>query len=220
MVHVLYDFARGPMVWAAFIIFIGGTLIKLARLYAISTQKDKVIYNHWSLSWALRSIVHFLLPLNRSVANRPVFSALAYVFHIFLLAAPLFALAHAELLWQSWGISWPYLNETLVDYMTVIVIVTGVALLVRRLIDPTVKLLTTPADLLLLVATILPFLTGFLAYHQWGGAYEWMVLLHIVSAEVVLILIPFTKLSHFALFFVTRGIIGMEFGVRRATKAW
>jgi nitrate reductase gamma subunit len=220
MLDVLYDFVRGPLVWAAFIIFIGGTLVKLIRLYLLSRQKDKVIYNHFGLSWALRSIVHFLLPLNRSVANRPIFSALAYAFHIFLLAAPILALAHAELIWQSWAINWPSLNETLIDYMAVIVILTGVALFVRRLIDPTVKLLTTPTDLALLVATIMPFLTGFLAYHQWALPYNVMVLVHILSAELVLILIPFTKLSHFALFFVTRGIIGMEFGVRRATKAW
>jgi len=220
MVQVWYDLARGPLAWAAFIIFIGGTLYKLVRLYLLSRQKDKVVYNHWSLSWGLRSILHFLLPLNRSVTNRPIFSALAYVFHIFLLVVPIFLLAHAVLWWESWGISLPYLNETITDYMTVVVIVTGLLLLVRRFVDPTVRLLTTPTDLGLLIATLASFITGFLAYHQWLLNYDTMLLLHLLSAETVLILIPFTKLSHFVLFFVTRGIIGMEFGARRATKAW
>jgi nitrate reductase gamma subunit len=219
MLQVWYDLARGPLVWVAFIVFTVGMLIKLIRLYTLSREKDKVVYNHLSLGWAARAVFHFLLPLNRSVANRPVFAATAYIFHIFLIIAPLFALAHAELIWQSWGINWPYLNETLIDYMTVIVILTGVLLLVRRFVDPTVKLLTTPMDIILLIATIAPFATAFLAYHQWGP-YNLMVVLHILSAEVVLVLIPFTKLSHFALFFVTRGLIGSEFGGRRATRAW
>jgi nitrate reductase gamma subunit len=123
-------------------------------------------------------------------------------------------------LWyQSWGISLPYLNDTLIDIMAIIVVLTGIGLMVRRFTDPTVKLLTGPVDIFLLAATIMPFLTGILAYHQLGP-YSFMVLLHLLSAELVLVLIPFTKLSHFATFFITRSIIGMEFGVRRATKAW
>ena len=219
MLNVLYDFARGPLVWAAFIIFIGGTVVKLARLYLLSRKKDAVVYNHLSLSWALKSILHFLLPLNRSVANRPLFSVVAYVFHICLLAAPIFAMSHAELLWESWGINWPYLNDTLIDIMAIIVILTGLGLIIRRIIDPTVRLLTTPTDMALILVTMAPFITGVLAYHQ-IGPYQPLVLLHLLSGELMLVLIPFTKLSHFALFFVTRSIIGMEFGARRATKAW
>ncbi len=219
MLQVWYDLARGPLLWVAFIIFIGGMLVKLLRLYALSRQKDKVVYNHLSISWALRAIFHFLLPLNRSVANRPVFSAVAYIFHIFLIAVPLLVMAHAELWFESWGINWPHLDDAFIDIMAVIVIISGLALLVRRFIDPTVRLLTTPADIGLLLATVAPFLTGFLAYHQWGP-YNLMIALHLLSAELVLALIPFTKLSHFALFFVTRGLIGSEFGGRRATKAW
>lgn len=219
MLQVWYDIARGPLLWAAFIIFFGGMLFKLVRLFALSRQKDMVIYNHLSLPWALRAIGHFLLPLNRSVANRPIFSAIAYVFHICLIAVPLLVMAHAELWWESWGISWPYLNDALIDIMTVIVILTGLALLVRRFIDPTVRLLTTPADIGLVLATIAPFATGFLAYHQFGP-YNLMIALHLLSAELVLAIIPFTKLSHFATFFLTRGIIGSEFGGRRATRAW
>ncbi|MFH0810483.1 MAG: nitrate reductase [Pseudomonadota bacterium] len=220
MLQALYGYARGPLAWAAFGLFIGGIILKLMRLYALSLKKDQVIYDHLSISWALRSIVAYLLPLNRSVASKPIFSAIAYMFHICLIAAPLLVMAHAELMYESWGVSLPYIKDAVVDVMAVVVMLTGLALLVRRFIDPTVRLLTTPTDIALLLATIAPFATGFLAYHQLLLPYDLAIVLHLLSAELVLALIPFTKLSHFALFFVTRGLIGSEFGGRRATRAW
>jgi hypothetical protein len=39
-------------------------------------------------------------------------------------------------------------------------------------------------------------------------------LIHMLSGELMLILIPFTKLSHFVLFFFSRGATAIEFGRR------
>jgi len=41
-----------------------------------------------------------------------------------------------------------------------------------------------------------------------------MMLIHILSGELMLLLIPFTKLSHFVLFFLSRGATAIEFGRR------
>jgi hypothetical protein len=38
---------------------------------------------------------------------------------------------------------------------------------------------------------------------------------HIISGHIVLIAIPFTKLSHFLLFFMTRAQLGMDYGIKR-----
>jgi nitrate reductase gamma subunit len=43
---------------------------------------------------------------------------------------------------------------------------------------------------------------------------ENMTLIHMLCGELMLILIPFTKLSHFILFFFSRGATGIEFGRR------
>jgi hypothetical protein len=47
-----------------------------------------------------------------------------------------------------------------------------------------------------------------------------MVILHMLSGELMLILIPFTKLSHMVFFFLSRAHIGSEFGERRGTVTW
>jgi nitrate reductase gamma subunit len=105
------------------------------------------------------------------------------------------------------------------DILTVILIGCTIFLIVRRLVRPEVRILTTLWDYTLLVLTTLPFVTGFLAYHQ-RGSYEVMLLLHVFFAEVLLIIIPFSKLGHIILFFFTRAFIGIEMGGRRGARPW
>jgi hypothetical protein len=40
-----------------------------------------------------------------------------------------------------------------------------------------------------------------------------------ICGELMLVVIPFTKLSHFLMFFVSRAVTGMEFG-RRDAPSW
>ncbi len=42
-----------------------------------------------------------------------------------------------------------------------------------------------------------------------------MVIAHIIAGEIWLIAIPFTKLSHFLTFFLSRIQIGMDYGIKR-----
>lgn len=216
----MYSFLAGPALWAAFIIFFGGLIIRVAHLYHLSRKKDPVFYNHASFSWGLKSILHWLLPWgSASMRQQPVFSLVAFIFHITLLAVPLFLNAH-NILWdESWGISLWSLPDALSDVMTVILLISIIFLVIRRLVRSEVRILTETWDFVLLGLIALPFLTGFLAYHQ-AGPYELLMILHLVTAEIILILIPFTKLAHMILFFFTRAFIGFEMGGRRGARSW
>ena len=79
--------------------------------------------------------------------------------------------------------------------------------------------MTTAWDYTLLLLTGIPFVTGFLAYHQVGD-YKTLLILHILFAEILLIVIPFSKLAHIILFFFSRAFIGFEFGGRRGARTW
>ncbi|MGD9217629.1 MAG: hypothetical protein PVJ84_22650, partial [Desulfobacteraceae bacterium] len=89
-----------------------------------------------------------------------------------------------------------------------------VSILLRRIALPQVRILTKPYDLLVLAIAMAPFLTGFLAHMQVGNYNLWLIL-HILSGEIMLVAIPFTKLSHFLLFFLSRAQLGMDFGIKR-----
>jgi len=216
----MYTFLAGPALWATFIIFFGGLIIRVAHLYHLSRKKDHVFYNHASFSWGLKSILHWLLPWgSASMRQQPVFSLMAFIFHITLLAVPLFLDAH-NILWdESWGISLWSLPDALSDVMTVLLLFSIVFLVIRRIVRSEVRILTETWDFVLLGLIALPFATGFLAYHQ-AGPYELLMILHLLTAELILILIPFTKLAHMILFFFTRAFIGFEMGGRRGARSW
>ena len=216
----IYEFLTGPVLWFTFIFFTGGLLIRTAFLFRLSRKKDRVIYNHVNMDWGLRSIFHWLIPFaNASMRQQPIFSLAAFIFHLALIAVPLFLSAHILLWEEAFGVTLWSIPNGLADALTLIFIVAALFLIVRRCVRPEVRILSSAWDYALLVITMLPFITGFLAYHQWGP-YEVMMILHILCSLVLLILIPITKLAHMILFFFTRAFIGFEMGGRRGAKSW
>ncbi len=215
-----YDFLTGPGVWVSLSVFIGGLIVRTVYLFGISLERDRVFYNHMDLKWGLRSIFHWLLPFGSvSLRKQPLFAAAFFVFNVCLLAVPLFLLAHNTLLHEALGVALPSLPDSVSDILTIAFLASGLILLIRRLVKPEVRILTTAWDYFLLVLTCLPFITGFFAYHQ-VGPYSTMLIAHLLCAEVLLMLIPFTKLAHIVFFFLSRAFIGFEMGTRRATRTW
>jgi nitrate reductase gamma subunit len=216
----LYDFLSGPALWAAFIVFVVGLIVRTAYLFGLSKERDRVFYNHVDLRWALRSIIHWLVPLGSvSLRAQPLFSIAFFVFHICLFGVPLFLFAH-NMLWQeAFGIRIPSMPDFWADILTVVFLLSAVFLLVRRLVRPEVRILTTAWDYFLILLTSAPFVTGFLAYHQ-IGPYKPILILHILLAEILLVVIPFSKLGHIILFFPSRAFIGFEMGTRRGVRTW
>lgn len=218
--HHLYTFLTGPALWLTFTIFFGGLIVRVAYLYGLSRERDRVLYNHASLQWALRSIAQWLIPWgSASMRSQPVFTLVFFVFHICLLAVPVFLLAHNTLWDEAFGVSPWSMPEKVADVLTMVLMATVVFLPLRRITKPEVRILTSPWDYTLLLLTLMPFLTGFLAYHQWGP-YQAMLILHILFSEILLIIIPFSKLGHMVLFFFSRSFIGFEMGGRRGARSW
>ena len=214
----LYELLRGPLLWVAFGVFFGGMVVRVVLFFQLSRQKDKPIYRFFSWKWLWLSIFHWIIPLNETAKKNPVVTLVGFVFHICLIVTPLFLLAHGVLWYESWEIGWWSLPESVADYMTLIAIGCGLFLGIRRLVSPHVRIVTTAADYLLLAVTLAPFVTGYLAYHQYFD-YQTVILLHMFFGELMLVVIPFTKLSHFLMFFFSRAVTGMEFG-RRKAPSW
>lgn len=216
----MYEFLAGPALWVSFIIFLGGLLVRVAFLFGLSLERDRVLYNHADAGWGLKSIGHWLIPWGSvSMRLQPVFTLAFFLFHLCLLAVPLFLAAHNILWEESFGLSLWSLSDATADVLTLIFLASALFLLTRRLLRPEVRILTSLWDYTLLILTMLPFITGFLAYHQWGP-YETVLILHILFSEILLIVIPFSKLGHMVLFFFTRVFIGFEMGGRRGARAW
>ncbi len=216
----LYRLATGPLAWAAFIIFIGGSLFRLIHLMALVHRKEKFIYAYMSLKFSLRSIIHWLAPF--ATVNwrlHPWLTIVTFAFHICLVVTPVFLLAHVVLWDEAWSVSWWALPDWLAVIMSVIVMAGCVFFFVRRLVTPEVAYVTSASDYAILALVAAPFVTGLIAYFQWFDV-RLFTLLHVLSGEAMLVAIPLTRISHMLFAPLTRAYMGSEFGAIRHAKDW
>jgi nitrate reductase gamma subunit len=216
----IYNFVSGPLAWLAFILFFGGCLYRLVRLFMLVKEKEPFIFTYMSWKYSLRSIFRWIIPFGTVNWRRhPVLTVVTFVFHISLLVAPIFLLAHVILVDEALNLSWWTIPDAWADVLTVVVIIGCVFFLVRRLTQPEVKFVTSASDFVILTIVAAPFITGFIAYHQWID-YPVMMVLHVVAGEVLLVAMPFTRLSHMLLSPFTRAYMGSEFGKVRHARDW
>jgi len=223
MLDSIYSFARGPMLWAAVLILCAGTVYRICELYFLTSRKQKQVLTASAVKVAISPEEQTLNRLARfqqsAFAVHPVMFIVSILFHICLFTAPLLALGHSLEIYRSWGITPVNLPEPLIDALTAVVLLCGVFFLMRRLVLPRVQAISTAADYVLLAAVMAPFLTGFFAYHHLCD-YKTIITLHLLAGNIMLIVLPFSKIGHMVFFFFVRLLIGSEFGPARGSREW
>jgi len=143
----------------------------------------------------------WLVPV-RLLRSRPVYSAASFLFHVGVIVVPLFLVGHAALLAGILPRSWPTLNSTVADGLTLASLAALVVLLVGRVTVKSARKLTRAQDVLILVALLMTLLFGFLAAHPTQSPFDAraMLLFHILGGNLVLVLIPTTKIAHCVLY--------------------
>ena len=193
------EFARGPFFRLCFTIM----LLGLARILfldiwgiykAYRKADDKTI--PWKL--ILNRGLEWFLPVNRVARNRSLYSIFSILFHIGLLLVPIFLFAHVKLWETSVGISWLTLPYSWAYWLTISTIVFGIALVIGRSLNKSSSFLSRKQDYLWPLLLLIPFITGFVCGHiiVSSNTYKFFMLLHILSADLIFILIPFTKIAH------------------------
>lgn len=218
----MYELARGPLVWVAVILFLGGIGYRIAQLFRLTKKKERAYCPTLSVrqdSPEERKLRPILFLQNSLLGRHPVMAIVALVFHGCILGVIVFTRAHNVLLRESWGISFVSLPDRVIDVMTVVVLLGALFFFVRRLVVPRVRAVSTLQDHLVLFLATAPFLTGLIAYHQWAD-YRTMVTAHMLAGELMLAAIPFTKLGHMVFFFFARTLFGSEFGLWRGRRVW
>ncbi len=218
--HQLYPLATGPLLYAAIFLCIGGTLIQTGLLVMETYRNERSVFSFLSLKFTLLSMLHWATPFGSTVMRKnAILTLVGFLFHISLVMVPVFLLAHVLVFYEAWGLSWPTLPGWLADAGTLTVSAACLFFLVRRLAIPELRYISGPMDLLIPVLVFLPFFTGFWASHTLPG-FRVVHLVHIVSGEILLVAIPFTRLTHMVFGFLTRIHTSSEFGGTRYAKDW
>lgn len=198
--------ARGPLFWAALTFLILGLVRHLGlaaweMVRMVWRAGDKQIPARPVLAATLR----WLLPVQR-VKDRWFFSLTTLVFHAAGIVVTLLLAGHVELWRRTLGFGWPALPNTLATGLTLAALVSAVALVVERLAARDSRALSRPQDYALPVVVGLPLASGFLVMHPGLNPFpfEATLLVHVLSANLLLVLIPLTKLSHMVLLPLTQ----------------
>ncbi len=200
-------FARGPLLYFAFAVFflgllrqVGLTLAELVRAYG--RAGDQVI----PFRRLFRQSLGWVIPVNALRGTRIPYTIASVVFHVGVLLVSLFLNGHVHLIKKGTGIAWPTLPPAAADVLTLTTLAALFGLLLLRLADRAARFLSGFQDWFLLVLCIVPVLSGYYVAHPSGNPLPHTVtyLIHLLSAELLLILVPFTKLAHVFLFPFTR----------------
>jgi len=198
-VEAWIEFGRGPLFRIAFALMACGLLRSVALtaigvVEAYRRSPDKIV--NWRE--VRRQTFAWLFPVTRLWRQRPVYGSVSVLFHAGLLLVPPFLFAHVLLWKRSAGFAWFAIPQTLANYLTAVVIVCGVALFLIRAADLKARKLSRTQDFAWLLLLVIPFITGFLCANLAirPKLYESLMLVHVYTADLIMLLIPFTKIAH------------------------
>jgi len=214
-----YDFVRGSLLQFAIYFFFVGLAYRLIRVLLLGLPGDftkpkgnplvkateKIIFKP-SQSWRF---------FREVFAHRGVQYIGGFLFHIGFLGLTFFVPQHAFLWKQIIGIEFPHVPQIVADLLAYAAIGSLFVLTIHRMLNPVLKLLTGKDEYFANFLIGMVLFTGLLATRWSGGSsYIWILNIHMLSAVILIIYIPFSRLSHFIYYFVSIFFYGWNVGKR------
>jgi len=200
---------RGPGLQIATVIFVFGIVVRLLEIYSLGRKENLAEHRGSGITQGFMTMFSRSIPIDKNTAKRSMFTVLTgYIFHIGLFVIIFLLAPHISFFKSILGFAWPSITTPIVDFTAVVTMVTLLAILYRRLTNPVLKRLSTGQDYFVWALTFIPIMTGYMSYHHLLVTYNWMLGIHILSVELMLIFFPFTKLTHAFTLFIARWYSG------------
>jgi nitrate reductase gamma subunit len=210
----LLEFARGPGLAFAFAVFAFGLAWRIAGIFRRPARLDHSMPRRAdTVAGGLRAVFAKMFP-PRGVKVRGVAMANAYAYHVGLALAAFGFAPHIAFFARHAGFGWPALPDA-VAYVGAAVAIVGLLIaLLTRLTDPVLRLLSGFDDYFSWLVTMAPLATGMALLPM--PAQPVPLAIHLLSLELLLVWLPFGKLAHAALVFVSRYRTGADFSRKGA----
>ncbi len=198
-VELWIQFGRGPLFRLSFSLMVLG-LLRIVVLTVIGVVEAYRRNEDRIVNWREVAIqtIGWLFPVGRLWRQRPVYSTISFLFHAGLLIVPPFLAAHVFLWKRGLGFGWAAIPQGLANFLTLVAVMSGLALFAGRIAHPGARTLSRQQDYAWPLLLLVPFATGYVCSNVAIGAkaYEELMLLHVYSADLIMLLIPFTKIAH------------------------
>jgi nitrate reductase gamma subunit len=218
----LLEFARGPGMQWALVIFLLGVVWRLVGSFLIARKRDLSKPRGTAFVKAgARSMIMRSIPPHELEKNIQFQHLTGYAWHLGFFATLLLFGPHVPFFQQFLGFGWPTLPNVVVLVIGGFTLAILIALVIRRIIHPVMRQISTFDDWIAVALVIIPLVTGFMSYAHvgvFGARYETMLALHILSIEALLVWFPFSKLMHLFYTFPSRYQIGVSME-RKGVKA-
>ncbi|MDX1707497.1 MAG: 4Fe-4S dicluster domain-containing protein [Desulfobacterales bacterium] len=194
MIGEFLAFAEGPLLRIVFILFATGLLLRTIFFVVSILRRRRFLKRRPIIDARPFLIVRLLLPFHNAFLKKPLYSLLRYGFHFSLFVVPIWLAGHVSL-WEESRFEWYWtpLPDNWADEMTLFVLAACSYFLVRRIILGINRKNASIKDVLFIVLTGLPFLTGYFYTHgsldhiAFFETYMWYF--HVLSAEAMLLMI-------------------------------
>lgn len=196
------EFAMGPLFRFALSLMILGLLrLTIKTIQDIRRALQNAGDKNIPYLSVIKTTLEWMIPSKNTVNTQVLFSIISFSFHIGLFVVPIFLLEHI-LLWRKvLGFSWLAVEENFADVLTILTIINGLILLGYRIFNRARRSLSSIQDYVFLILIISIFTSGYLVSRPFNPlGYESAMLIHVICGNTVLLLIPFTRLSHGILF--------------------
>ncbi len=144
--------------------------------------------------------VKWLVPIQK-IGHRLYYGLTTFPYHIGVIIVPLFLAGHIALVRETLHISWPAIPRLLADALTLVVLLATVAIILERALARDSRAISRFSDYAIPIVVAVPFLSGFLMMHPSMNPMPFMatMFIHVMSVNLLFVLIPLTKLSHMVL---------------------
>ena len=210
------QFVEGPLWYFALAVFVAGIAIRFYEILARGTKEDLSVARTGGTAGALRTIVSRSWSAKGFSSGARFHLVAGYMFHIGLFVLLLFAAPHVAFLEaRLLGFGWTPAPYWLFIVAAELAFAGLMLLWLRRLMHPVMRKISTFDDHAAALLTFLVMLTGCMALLE---GHDLLRALHMLSVCLWMIYFPFSRLTHAATFFLSRGYTGAVMG-RKGVKA-
>jgi len=218
----LLNFIKGPLFTLSLFIFIFGLVYKFFRLMLLGVPPNRAQAKGSPSGSALKMLFmkpFYIFGFRDVLSKRTVTFVNGFLFHIFFILLIFFIPWHAFVWEKIFTLELPYFSAMMSNVFAYGALITLLILWLSRMINPVTKLLTGADEHIANFLITLALISGIIA-NKWAGEGNYPLLLsaHILVAELLIIYIPFSRLSHFMTYFVSVVFYGRSIGISGARE--